>query len=84
MDSLKKAEINHPDVVVIGGSDCDDLAVLPMTDGRLVSWWQPNEEEKAAIAAGQPIHLHVFTGGRAPPPVALTVQGVEYPPMKSR
>ena len=52
-------------------ADCDPLPVH--CDGvRCVSCWEPTPEERAAIAAGQPIYLYVFSG-QTQPPVALAV-----------
>ena len=56
---------------VLTAHGCNDLPVF--SDGeQCVSCWQPSPEERAAIAAGAPIFLHIFTG-HSQPPVALIV-----------
>ena len=42
----------------------------------VVSCWQPTDEERAAIASGAPVYLHVV--GAAMPPVCLSTQ-IEVP-----
>ncbi|VWB88611.1 hypothetical protein BLA13014_04102 [Burkholderia aenigmatica] len=64
------------------GWDQGELPVgaLPITrvvDGSIthvVSFWRPNAEELAALAAGAPVML--FVVGHTMPPVALAVEGV--------
>lgn len=52
-------------------AECSDLRVLrdPATH-TILSCWMPTEEERAAIAAGGPIWLFVWSD--AHPPVALS------------
>lgn len=38
----------------------------------MISCWQPTEEERAAIAAGAPVYLHVLGAGH--PPVLLATE----------
>lgn len=54
--------------------ECADLYVVPHeVEGvrALGSLWQPNEAERAAIAAGHPVLLQVLGGGH--PVVAVSV-----------
>lgn len=46
--------------------ECGSLHTF--TDGvNSISCWEPTEEERAAIAAGQPIYLLVVSGHTQPP-----------------
>lgn len=62
-----------------GMEDCGvlDILVLPKDEDygvwRLISWWEPDEEERAAIAEGKPIRL-TFFGADGLPPIALGVE----------
>ena len=50
--------------------ECGDLHVHHMPDvGCMVSKWLPTDEERAAIARGEPVWLYVYAKGH--PPVAL-------------
>ena len=42
------------------------------TDTRILTYWQPSEQDIANILAGHLVCLSVF--GRAHPPVAITVE----------
>lgn len=52
---------------------CSSLEIMALTDGSgypcMVSCWQPNKEDKEAIAAGRPVWLKII--GQVHPPVAL-------------
>jgi hypothetical protein len=52
-----------------------ECGLLPVfTDGaQCISCWEPTPEERAQIANGAHIWLHVFSGS-SQPPVALVVQ----------
>lgn len=50
--------------------ECGELHTF--RDGvNCISCWQPTEEERAAIAAGQPVWL-IVVSGHTQPPVAVT------------
>lgn len=60
----------------------EEVEELPIwSDGhRVVSRWEPTEEERAAIAGGAAVRLVVWMGG-AQPPVSLDVfPELEYLP----
>lgn len=58
--------------------ECNSLPVW--RDGKqCISCWQPDDAERAAIAAGAPIWLYVI-GGATQPPVALTTISPFLPP----
>ena len=42
----------------------------------VLSYWQPSEQERAAIAAGAPVCVAVM--GMTHPPLAIGVDGVEW------
>lgn len=54
---------------------CNALPVTVVPEqGRQVSFWQPSEAEKKAIAEGALVELSVFGAGH--PPVWIGVEGV--------
>jgi glycerol kinase len=59
-----------------GGTEDNDLFVERITDADgcpvLISTWEPSPDERAAIAAGARIQLHVWGAGH--PPVALSIE----------
>lgn len=54
----------------------EPLPALLTPDGKVVSQWKPSVEELAAIAAGAPITLVVWTFNHAPQPVYLGVGAI--------
>jgi len=57
-----------------GMDNCQDLHVQVFDDGDvriMSSAWIPTPEEVKLIAAGQPIHLHIYGNGH--PVVSMTV-----------
>jgi hypothetical protein len=57
-----------------GVDNCADLNVHVYDDGDvriITSVWQPTEEERALLIAGEPVQLHVYGSGH--PVVSLTV-----------
>lgn len=54
-----------------GMENCDPLAVMPVDDGRLVSFWRPTAEELKQLNEGAPIALHIYAARQ--PPVSVTV-----------
>ena len=61
--------------IVLESPDSSDVQPLPIhwdrATGVAISCWVPTEEERAQIAAGEPVWLGIF--GEAHPPVFLTV-----------
>lgn len=55
-----------------GMADCDPLPCTKEADGRTISVWEPTDDERRAIAAGQNIELHVWQQPPAPVGLALT------------
>jgi hypothetical protein len=51
----------------------DPLPALLFPDGRVVTEWEPTEEERARIAAGERIRLSVWTFNSPLQPVLLEV-----------
>jgi hypothetical protein len=61
-----------------GMANCCDLPVY--RDGhQVISCWQPDEAEQAAIAAGAPVWL-IVVSGRSSPPVGLSTVSPFLPP----
>ena len=59
-----------------GELPCGALPITRIVDGgitQVVSFWKPNADELAALAAGKPVML--FVVGNTMPPVALAVEG---------
>ena len=60
-------------------SENPDILPLPVAfvihgdDTPIVSRWQPTQDERDAIAAGQDIYVTVLTYGRRLPPLAVGV-----------
>ena len=63
------------DMVSPDGVGCEDLRIFATSTGELVSFWKPNEEELAAINAGQAITLTLW-GGVTPCYVGVT-EGID-------
>jgi hypothetical protein len=55
--------------------ECSDLHVHETAEGEFISKWEPTEEEREAIARGEPVWLRVL-GCRAHPPVSVST---DYP-----
>ena len=49
----------------------DPLPCQRTSDGRTISVWEPTDEERARIAAGENIELHVWM--QPPPPVGFLI-----------
>lgn len=61
-----------------GMPNCDNLPATMMVDENdgsviIASFWQPTAEELAALNAGKPVTLFIFS--KYHPPVALGVEG---------
>lgn len=58
--------------------ECRPLAITRVEDAGVhgvISFWQPSDAERTAIAAGKP--LYIYTLGRTHPPLHLGVEGIE-------
>ena len=66
-----------PGGFVASAKGCDDLPLLRGADGVLYSAWLPTDEERARIAAGDPIVLGVMADRT--PPVCLSVGAESIP-----
>ncbi len=53
------------------------LPALIFTDGKVLTEWQPTEDERARIAAGENIRLWVWTFNQPLQPVRLEVTSQE-------
>lgn len=58
--------------------ECFALPVMQTEDGRCVSLWTLDDEQRAAIASGANIALHIVSG-RTQPPVMLTIEPWDQP-----
>jgi hypothetical protein len=59
-----------------GMDDCADAAAIMEPDGTILYVWELDLVECAALVDGARLELRLLTGGRAPVPVSLSVQGV--------
>jgi hypothetical protein len=70
-------EPNTRAVLFIGnGKDVADLPALIYPEGSILTRWQPNDEERQAIARGEPLDLWVWTFGKPLQPMHLSVYSV--------
>jgi hypothetical protein len=71
MSPIKTASTNMVYMPPPGMTDCDPLPVRRTPDGRTVSVWKLTDDERARIASGENIELHVWQ--QPPPPVGITL-----------
>lgn len=76
MDPVTRPECNS---VMLGHGLVGDLAVLLPRGGpaRVLSFWQPTEKERLALAAGAQVELSVYGQGEMPPVSVLVVHEVD-------
>ncbi|HYD00312.1 MAG TPA: hypothetical protein VEB22_03730 [Phycisphaerales bacterium] len=79
MTPVRFPEMNTVLTPPTGMPDCGELPSF--RDGRqCISCWQPDDAERAAIAAGAPVWL-VVVSGKTQPPVAVTSVSPFLPPV---
>lgn len=78
MKPIESARTNFTYLAPAGMRDCDPMPCTRESDGRVVSVWEPTREERAAIAAGSNIELHVWQ--QPPPPVGMALSPAPAPP----
>ena len=78
MRPINTIQTNHS-YLMPPGMEGDPLPCCRTNDGRVISVWEPTPDERAAIAAGGNVELHVWQ--QPPPPVGFTITRLtEVPP----
>lgn len=80
-----EAALDAPFVKVVYGADQEEYRPLPAVvlrepEGRVITRWQPTEDERRAIMDGACIELCLATFNGPLQPLLVGVQGVQYVP----
>lgn len=73
-----KISADHANCVFKGEGYFDLPARVDREHGIVTTTWVPSFEERAALAAGRPLYVHLKTGGATIPAIMVDVAGVEY------
>jgi len=69
--------IYAPDQIGPDGVKYIPLPALQLEDGRVVSQWQPSQDEIDALLGGEPVTLVLHTFGDPLQPIILAVGGLD-------